>query len=271
MSLDDLVATWLRELEQLLPDLPVVQRRELLRDLEAHIASERDDRPGLDETGLLEILERLGDPQAIAAAAYEEAGLGQTEGRAFAAAVLTAATELTTISPARWSGRAVVITPAPPVLDPKPEAWRPPAAEQPSPCSGRAYVGGSRPGSAPFGLPPAPPPPLPPRWSGAPGKPGKPGLAGMPWGVVAAIGAAFFVVVMLVGCAGTMLLHTSPAEPASGPVATADPYAPGPQPAEAGVDELPIDPVDPATVVPDPADPETVDPTAVAPGPATTE
>jgi uncharacterized membrane protein len=71
---DDAVSEYLREVEQRLAGLPVLQRRELLADLRAHIATERLERSANSEGEVLEILERLGSPEEVAAAAYEEAG-----------------------------------------------------------------------------------------------------------------------------------------------------------------------------------------------------
>ncbi|XVV13097.1 HAAS signaling domain-containing protein [Actinoplanes sp. CA-131856] len=70
----DVVAEYLREVDQRLAGLPVLQRRELLADLAAHIATERDERNLASEGEVIEVLERLGSPEAIAAAAHEEAG-----------------------------------------------------------------------------------------------------------------------------------------------------------------------------------------------------
>jgi hypothetical protein len=71
---EDAVAEYLREVEVRLGSLPLLQRRELLADLEAHIASERAERKVQSEGEVLEILERLGSPEVVAAAAWEEAG-----------------------------------------------------------------------------------------------------------------------------------------------------------------------------------------------------
>jgi hypothetical protein len=68
----DLAAEYLREVDQRLAGLPVLQRRELLADLRAHIETERVER-NLSESELIEVLERLGSPEVIAAAAHEEA------------------------------------------------------------------------------------------------------------------------------------------------------------------------------------------------------
>jgi hypothetical protein len=72
---DDAVAEYLHELELRLTGLPVLQRRELLAEIEAHISSERVERGVTSESELLELLERLGSPEVVAAAAYEEAGM----------------------------------------------------------------------------------------------------------------------------------------------------------------------------------------------------
>ncbi|KUL32321.1 HAAS signaling domain-containing protein [Actinoplanes awajinensis] len=71
----DVVTEYLREVELRLSGLPLLQRRELLADLAAHIESERADRNAISEGALIEILERLGSPEVVAAAAYEEAGV----------------------------------------------------------------------------------------------------------------------------------------------------------------------------------------------------
>jgi uncharacterized membrane protein len=71
----DVVAEYLHEVDQRLAGLPVLQRRELLADLEAHIATERAERNLTSEGELIDVLERLGTPEAVAAAAHEEAGV----------------------------------------------------------------------------------------------------------------------------------------------------------------------------------------------------
>jgi uncharacterized membrane protein len=71
---DDAVTEYLREVEVRVGNLPLLQRRELLADLEAHIAAERAERNVQSEGEVLEILERLGSPEVVAAAAWEEAG-----------------------------------------------------------------------------------------------------------------------------------------------------------------------------------------------------
>ncbi|WIM96846.1 hypothetical protein ACTOB_000317 [Actinoplanes oblitus] len=70
----DVVGEYLHEVDLRLSGLPLLQRRELLADLAAHIETERTDRNVRSESELIEILERLGSPEVVAAAAYEEAG-----------------------------------------------------------------------------------------------------------------------------------------------------------------------------------------------------
>jgi len=70
----DVVAEYLREIDLRLAGLPVLQRRELLADLAAHIETERAERHLQGEAELIEVLERLGSPEVVARAAYEEAG-----------------------------------------------------------------------------------------------------------------------------------------------------------------------------------------------------
>jgi uncharacterized membrane protein len=70
----DVVAEYLHEVDLRLTGLPVLQRRELLADLAAHIATERTERTIQTEGELIEVLERLGSPEVVAAAAYDEAG-----------------------------------------------------------------------------------------------------------------------------------------------------------------------------------------------------
>ena len=74
----DVVAEYLHEVDLRLTGLPVLQRRELLADLAAHIATERTERNIQSEGELIEVLERLGSPEVVANAAYEEAGTRPT-------------------------------------------------------------------------------------------------------------------------------------------------------------------------------------------------
>ncbi len=70
----DVVLEYLHELDLRLSGLPVLQRRELLADLAAHVEAERLERNLTHEVDMIEVLERLGTPAAVAAAAYAEAG-----------------------------------------------------------------------------------------------------------------------------------------------------------------------------------------------------
>ena len=71
---DDAVREYLRAVDLRLGGLPMLQRRELVTDLEAHIVAVRAERGAHSEGEVLEILERLGSPDVVAAAAYAEAG-----------------------------------------------------------------------------------------------------------------------------------------------------------------------------------------------------
>jgi len=71
---NDVVAEYLHEVDQRLTGIPVLQRRELLADLAAHIAAEQSERNLASEGELIEVLERLGSPEVVAAAAHDEAG-----------------------------------------------------------------------------------------------------------------------------------------------------------------------------------------------------
>ncbi len=68
----DVVGEYLREVDMRLSGLPLLPRRELLADLETHIATARVERNIQSEGELIEVLERLGSPEVVAAAAYEE-------------------------------------------------------------------------------------------------------------------------------------------------------------------------------------------------------
>jgi uncharacterized membrane protein len=68
----DIVESYLGTIEKLLDRLPFSQRRELLDDLASHIATERAERGATTDAEIREIIERLGSPEVVAAAAYEE-------------------------------------------------------------------------------------------------------------------------------------------------------------------------------------------------------
>jgi uncharacterized membrane protein len=94
----DVVNDYLHDVEELLDRLPPTQRRELLDDLETHIATERAERNAESDAELLQILHRLGSPDVVAAAAYEE-----TPG------LLAAAPAMPGTHGRRWNVTAVVI------------------------------------------------------------------------------------------------------------------------------------------------------------------
>lgn len=126
---DDAVVEYLHEVELRLAGLPLLQRRELLADLRAHIASERLERGAHSEGEVLEILERLGSPEEVAAAAYEEAGPPRTTirpaqvgtptrsrlllGAAVVAIIIFALLVVAAFSFARVSGSGVEVRPVP--------------------------------------------------------------------------------------------------------------------------------------------------------------
>jgi hypothetical protein len=68
----DVAAEYLAEVDRLLAGIPVLQRRELIADLRTHIETERAER-NLSEAELIDVLERLGSPEVVAAAAHDEA------------------------------------------------------------------------------------------------------------------------------------------------------------------------------------------------------
>lgn len=74
----DVVGEYLREVDLRLSGLPLLQRRELLADLETHIETARVERNIQSEGEMIEVLERLGSPEVVAAAAYEENGPART-------------------------------------------------------------------------------------------------------------------------------------------------------------------------------------------------
>ena len=146
VAVDRLVAEYLRELEQRLSGLPVLQRRELLGDLEAHIVNERAERGVSSEMDLMVVLERLGSPEVVAAAAYEEAGLPEptVQLTPVGAAPRAGGGTVTAAASARFTGRAertaavdsaevvaaVARVSAPPAWvppAPAPQAYAPPA------------------------------------------------------------------------------------------------------------------------------------------------
>ncbi|GAA3956181.1 HAAS signaling domain-containing protein [Actinoplanes auranticolor] len=190
---NDAVAEYLHELELRLTGLPVLQRRELLAEIAAHISNERVERSVTSEGELLELLERLGSPEVVAAAAYEEAGMAEPV-LSYAGATSAARRPL-------------------PAVPPPPDS-PPPAYSGPFPPSF-----GHRPYSGPpvAGPPLAPPPPVREPESNT--------------GLRVVIGVAIAtVVVVLLGClAGSFLITQSSVSEA--PAATVERAVPEP-PAE---------------------------------------
>ena len=74
-KVDRLVENYRRELRRELVDLPRASRREVLDEIDEHIAEARAELDGENETAIRNILERLGDPAAIAEDARERFGL----------------------------------------------------------------------------------------------------------------------------------------------------------------------------------------------------
>ena len=74
MGTDDerLVEDYLRRLDRALDDLPRSRRTELVREIRGHIDEARADLPPGDVAGVMTVLDRLGDPDAVAAEARDE-------------------------------------------------------------------------------------------------------------------------------------------------------------------------------------------------------
>jgi len=144
---DDAVAEYLYELQLRLSGLPVLQRRELLADLEAHITNEHAERGVVSESEVLEILERLGSPEVVAAAAYEEAGMLQPlpGGRSLVSRRPVPARPAFAFAgdspPAPYSLPPVPPPPDAPTSGPFPPAG--PSFAAPPPFTGPPYFGGS--------------------------------------------------------------------------------------------------------------------------------
>ena len=87
---DSLVDDYLDRLESELRGVPRAGRREVLDEIEAHIAEARAELPADDEVDVRNLLERLGDPADIAAEARERFGVRRprTTWREIAALIL---------------------------------------------------------------------------------------------------------------------------------------------------------------------------------------
>ncbi len=214
---DAAVAEYLHELELRLTGLPVLQRRELLAEIEAHISSERFDRGVTSESDVLELLERLGSPEVVAAAAYEEAGLAEPRERVLS-----------------YAGPAPAAVRSLPVVTPPPDSPPPAHAGPFPPASGFASPYGGQPFDTPplAAGPPYAPPPVRKQDSGT-------GLR-----VVIAVAIAS-VLVVLFGClAASFLIRDSGVDAPAVSVVPAEQAEPPGQ----------VEPTDPAEWA-DPADP----------------
>jgi uncharacterized membrane protein len=73
---DKFIRIYLHGLDDALRDLPRGRRREVVEEIAGHIAEERSEHPLETQAELLSLLERIGDPAEIAAAARDRSGLG---------------------------------------------------------------------------------------------------------------------------------------------------------------------------------------------------
>ncbi len=121
---EELIEGYLGRLGKALDGAPSAARRELLEDVRGHIAEAWAAEPQQDRAALLNILERLGPPEALAREQLERLGVPQAEGRADVlapiAVVLTAlfwpiGIVLAWIS-TRWRTRDKVVATALPIL-----------------------------------------------------------------------------------------------------------------------------------------------------------
>ena len=62
-----LVDAYLRRLQMELADLPAAKRHEIVDEIRSHIAAERSAMVDETDAGLMNLLDRLGDPAEIAA------------------------------------------------------------------------------------------------------------------------------------------------------------------------------------------------------------
>jgi uncharacterized membrane protein len=81
-----ILADYLRRLRRELRGVPATRRREILEELQAHIADARVEAGGLDEAAARTLVDRLGDPEEIAAEA--RAGTGSTRPAGFEVAAV---------------------------------------------------------------------------------------------------------------------------------------------------------------------------------------
>jgi beta-lactam-binding protein with PASTA domain len=79
-GLDGIVDDYLHRFDAALLQLPAAERDQILAEITEHIAQARATLPTQSEAAVRELLDRLGDPEVIAAAALTDAG-GQVEPR----------------------------------------------------------------------------------------------------------------------------------------------------------------------------------------------
>lgn len=84
---DKLVAEYLRRLDRELRALPRGPRRELLQEIEEHVAAGRAELPDESEAAIRALLDRIGEPEELAADARERFGVSERAGTREVAAV----------------------------------------------------------------------------------------------------------------------------------------------------------------------------------------
>lgn len=84
---DKLVAEYLKRLDRELRALPRGPRRELLQEIEEHVAVGRAELPDESEAAIRALLDRIGEPEELAADARERFGVGERAGTREVAAV----------------------------------------------------------------------------------------------------------------------------------------------------------------------------------------
>ena len=75
------VGEYLRRLQRLMSDIPVERRGEIVSEIEEHINERLSDLPEAGSAEVRNVLERLGDPEEIAADARERFGVKTTPPR----------------------------------------------------------------------------------------------------------------------------------------------------------------------------------------------
>jgi hypothetical protein len=80
VDLDSIVNTYLADLDSALGDLPASDRRQIIESITSHIDEARASNGSQSEAALREILDQLGDPSEIAAAAQGDVIGEQTRG-----------------------------------------------------------------------------------------------------------------------------------------------------------------------------------------------